>query len=160
MTAIEKAKIQATIMTVTLSMMWCVAPVVETVNQPTSHLGNNHKIEVALEDEKQQKKMQIRMGNKVKKESVKKAKQIINHYLEKKDLIDLLVITNGNDIESFGLSQLHLNLRTVEEGDLVSKSKGIQVIVAEDQIDNILPSMLISLNQHFSNNKNYNIKRV
>ena len=152
MTAIEKAKIQATIMTVTLSMMWCVAPVVETVNQPTSHLGNNHKIEVALEDEKQQKKMQIRMGNKVKKESVKKAKQIINHYLEKKDLIDLLVITNGNDIESFGLSQLHLNLRTVEEGDLVSKSKGIQVIVAEDQIDNILPSMLISLNQHCSNN--------
>ena len=160
MTAIEKAKIQATIMTVTLSMIWCVAPAVETVNQPTSHLGNNHKIEVALEDEKQQKKMQIRMGNKVKKESVKKAKQIINHYLEKKDLIDLLVITNGNDIESFGLSQLHLNLRTVEEGDLVSKSKGIQVIVAEDQIDNILPSMLISLNQHFSNNKNYNIKRV
>lgn len=160
MTTIEKAKIQATIMTVTLSMMWCAAPAVETVNQPTSHLGTNHKIEVAIEDEKQQKKMQIRMGNKVKKESVRKAKQIINHYLEKKDLIDLLVITNGNDVEQFGLSQLHLNLRTVEEGDLVSKSKGIQVIVAEDQIDNILPSMIMSLNQHFSNNKNYNIKRV
>ena len=126
MTAIEKAKLQATVGVIALSMMWCVNPqTVEATNQQTSHLGNNHKIEVALEDEKQQKKMQVRIGSKVKKESVKKAKEIINHYLDKKDLIDLLVITNGNNVEHFGLTQLHVDLRTVQEGDIVSsKSKG------------------------------------
>ena len=160
MTAIEKAKLLATIEIINLSMLWCIYPqTVEATNQPTSHLGNNHKIEVALEDEKQQKKMQIRVGSTVKKESVRKAKEIINHYLDKKDLIDLLVITNGNNVEHFGLTQLHVDLRTVQEGDIVSsKSKGIQVIVAEEQIQNILPSMMISLNQHFANNKS-NIKR-
>lgn len=159
MTAIEKAKLQATVSVIALSMLWCINPqTVETTNQPTSHLGNNHKIEVALEDEKQQKKMQVRIGSKVKKESVKKAKEIINHYLDKKDLIDLLVITNGNNVEHFGLTQLHVDLRSVQEGDLINKSKGIQVICAEEQIENILPSMIISLNQHFANNKS-NIKR-
>ncbi|MBQ8234915.1 MAG: hypothetical protein IJZ36_04985 [Bacilli bacterium] len=161
MTAIEKAKLQATVSVIALSMLWCTtSSQVDTMNnnQPTSHLGNNHKIEVALEDEKQQKKMQIRIGSTVKKESVRKAKEIINHYLDKKDLIDLLVITNGNNVEHFGLTQLHVDLRTVQEGDIVSKSKGIQVICAEEQIQNILPIMMISLNQHFANNKS-NIKR-
>ena len=159
MTAIEKARLLASVEVIALSMMWCITPqTVEATNQQTSHLGNNHKIEVAIEDEKQQKKMQIRTGKKVKKESVRKAKEIINHYLDKKDLIDLLVITNGSNIEHYGLTQLHVDLRTMEEGDMINKSKDIQVIVAENKIDEILPSMMISLNQHFANNKS-NIKR-
>ena len=161
MTAIAKAKLEATVSVIALSMLWCTSgSQVDTMNnnQQTSHLGNNHKIEVAIEDEKQQKKMQIRTGKKVKKESVRKAKEIINHYLDKKDLIDLLVITNGSNIEHYGLTQLHVDLRTMEEGDMINKSKDIQVIVAEDKIDEILPSMMISLNQHFNNNRS-NIKR-
>ena len=159
MTAIEKAKLLATVEIISLSMLWCINPqTVEATNQQTSHLGNNHKIEVAIEDEKQQKKMQIRTGKKVKKESVIKAKEIINHYLDKKDLIDLLVITNGSNIEHYGLTQLHVDLKQVQEGDLINKSKEIQVIVAEDKITEILPAMMLSLNQHYANNKS-NIKR-
>ena len=152
MTAIEKAKLQASIGVIALSMMWCTGPNVsisETV-APSSRLATTpQKIEVQVENEKKQKKMEVRIGSRVKKESARKAKRILNQYLDKKDLVDLLVITNGNNIEEFGNRTLHVDLKEVEEGQLINKTKGIQIIIAEEQIDEVLPGLAMSLNQHF-----------
>lgn len=153
MTTLEKAKLQASIGVIALSMMWCTGPNVsisETV--PSSRLATTpQKIEVQVDNEKKQKKMEVRIGSKVSKESARKAKRILNQYLDRKDLVDLLVITNGNNIEEFGNRTLHVDLREVKEGQLINKTKGIQVIIAEEQIDAVLPGLAMALNQHFRN---------
>lgn len=152
----EKLKLQAMMTTIVFSTIWSYSTT-GTVEQPqaqTTHLGNTHKIEMCVENEKEtKKKLQIVTGKGVKKESVYKARELVNTYLEDKNWLDKMVITFGTNIHGYG-KKLNVDLQTVEDGDILYNSEDIiEIIVAEDEVDNILPSMLMSLNEHMRNKR-------
>ncbi len=149
-TTIDKVKVDAMMTMISMSLMWAMptnVPVDLDSNRNKGHLGTNATIERVL-DNKEVKPASIKTFGTIKKSSVNKVNAMLDSYLTKKGSVDTVVITVGNSVERFGKERLGVDFKQMQEGGQIKGMRGIQIFIAEDEIDTLLPSVLMTLNEY------------
>ena len=161
---IDRAKVDALMTMISKSFYWAiplnvpfdkiekkVAPIekpikttVDNANKTTVSTDKQEKSKV----EKAIKPVSIKTFGTIKKSSVAKVNKILDLYLDKKGSVDTVVIAVGSNVESFGKERLNVDFRNLEEGKKIKGMVGTQIFIAENEIDALLPSVLMTLNDY------------
>lgn len=149
MANVDKVKVDAMMAMISMSLMWAMPSniPVDSNASKSKGIGTNAPIERVVE-EKKYKPAAIKTFGKVKMASVKKVNKMLDTYLTKKGSVDTVVITVGSNVEKFGKDRLGVDFSQMKEGEQIKGMKGVQIFIAENEIETLLPSVLMTLNEY------------
>lgn len=147
---IDKVKVDAMMTMISMSLMWAMPsniPADITVGKTKGSIGTNAAIERVVETKKV-KPASIKTFGKIKMASVRKVNEMLDSYLDRKGSVDTVVITVGSNVETFGKERLGVDFGKMKEGEQIKGMKGVQIFIAENEIDTLLPAVLMTLNEY------------
>ncbi len=147
---VDKVKIDTMMTMISMSLMWAMPsniPADISIGKNSGTMGNNAPIERVIEGKKAKPAI-IKTFGKIKMASVKKVNSMLDTYLDKKGSVDTVVITVGSNVEKFGKERLGVDFSKMKEGEQIKGMRGVQIFIAENEIDTLLPSVLMTLNEY------------
>lgn len=146
MANVDKKQIDEMMKIISQSMIWAMP--LNTPSDYAAHSERKTDSTKPIKKNRARKPVSIKTFGTIKKASVKKVNAMIDTYLNKGNSVDTVVIAIGSNVEKFGKEKLGVDFQELEEGKKIPGMRGIQIFIAENQIDTLLPSVLMTLNEY------------